>query len=93
MSRKYSREDKLRIINSLILTEGWGLLKSEIEQQILNNQGRIDSAAESGDTNRLFAAESYRLALTFVLNLPDKIQRENTAFFDRLYQKIASVDE
>lgn len=90
---KYSREDKLRIMTNFVLTDGWALMKSEIEQQLAHNKGRIDSATDAGDTNRLFASEAYRLALEYVLTLPDKVTKENTAFFDRLYKKVLAVDD
>lgn len=88
MDNKFSREDKLRLFNNLIQSPEWELYKSELERQLAFNKAKINQAAENGDTNKLFGAESYRMALEFCLALPEKLKRENTDFFDRLYKKV-----
>lgn len=85
-----NRQEKLRISNELQSTEGWIFLKEEIEMHIVATRGRINSATEMGDSNKLFAAEAYRMALEYVLHMPEKIKKENTDFFDRLYDRVLS---
>ena len=80
-------------MTNFVLTEGWELMKSEIERHIVSNKARIDNATENGDASRLFACQAYRMALEYVLALPDKMVKENTAFFDRLYKKVMNAGE
>lgn len=88
--RQYSREEKLRLAGQIIKSSEWEFLDGEIEKQLGHIQGRIDSATETGDTNKLFAACAQKIAFEFVRNLPKKLLTENTIFLDRLYKKIAA---
>ena len=83
-----SREDKIRITEQLLATEGWRFIESELAKLIMEKDSQLDSDFGLQNTKRAYLNRGIMMGLRIAMNLPKQINADNHKFFDRLYAKM-----
>lgn len=87
---KRNREDKLRLINELLNSEGWMLLQTELLDLASKKEKELEGYLYDANTHKSFLHEGIKIGLELAVSLPYKMQKENRKFFERLYDKVVN---
>lgn len=82
----YTKEEKIRITEQFLASEGWEWYKQELDSQLKYFEPTI---FQSVDVNDRIFKDGVLAGIRHCINLPKNVNKENDSFVRRIYESLS----
>ena len=83
--KKYTKEEKVRITEQFLVSEGWEWFKQELEDKLIYFEPAV---GQNIDVNTRIFQDGVIAGIRFCLKSPERINKENDSYVRRLYAEL-----